>query len=146
MTDVEWEERTRLASYGVAASGDAVLLARSSAISDFAGQWSLPGGGVDFGEHPADALVREVAEETGLLATIVGKPLILSDVMEIPARSLRLHHVRLCYPVHVKGELRHEQDGTTDVAAWVPRRELRDMQVLEFTRKALIKFMGPEPA
>lgn len=139
-----WEERTRVASYGVAASGADVLLARSSALSDFAGAWTLPGGGVDFGEHPSDALVREVAEETGLLATIVGKPLILSDVMEIPARSLRLHHVRMCYPIHVKGELRHEQDGTTDIAAWVPRHRLRDMEVLEFTRKALAKFVGPD--
>ena len=28
--------------------------------------WTLPGGGIDFGEHPADAVVREVHEETGL--------------------------------------------------------------------------------
>ena len=28
--------------------------------------WELPGGGLDFGEKPAEALMREVQEETGL--------------------------------------------------------------------------------
>ena len=30
------------------------------------GQWYLPGGGIDPGEEPADAVVREVWEETGI--------------------------------------------------------------------------------
>ncbi len=30
------------------------------------GVWELPGGGIEFGENPQDAIIREVKEETGL--------------------------------------------------------------------------------
>src|SRR5689334_9354388 len=43
-----------------------VLLARRSDN----GRWSLPAGVVDPGEQPADAVLREVFEETGVRATI----------------------------------------------------------------------------
>jgi len=38
----------------------------------------LPGGHVEFGERPAAALAREIAEETGLLATI-GPPILVAE-------------------------------------------------------------------
>lgn len=33
--------------------------------------WNLPGGGMELGETPWDAVVREVAEETGLIVEVV---------------------------------------------------------------------------
>lgn len=36
------------------------------------GNWALPGGGIDVGESVAQAAVREVEEETGILCEITG--------------------------------------------------------------------------
>lgn len=43
-----------------------LLLLKRSDKSSTAGQWELPGGGIEAGEHPFKAAEREVTEETGL--------------------------------------------------------------------------------
>ena len=114
-------DRQRLAAYGVAVQDGCVLLARAGVRSDFPGTWSLPGGGVDHGEHPQHAVTREFLEETGLVISVDGPCTVFSDVREIPTKGIRLHHVRLCYPVTVTaGNLRSEREGTTDLAQWIP--------------------------
>jgi 8-oxo-dGTP pyrophosphatase MutT (NUDIX family) len=52
----------------VICNGDQFLLARHA----HSGLWSLIGGGIEPGEEPADALVREVLEETGAEVRIRG--------------------------------------------------------------------------
>ncbi len=114
-------DRQRLAAFGVAVQDGCLLLARAGVRSDFPGAWSLPGGGVDHGEHPQVTVTREFLEETGLAVSVDGPCTVFSDVREIPAKGIRLHHVRLCYPVTVTaGTLRSELEGSTDLAQWVP--------------------------
>ena len=51
---------TRVAAYGLMLQDDSMMLCRiSGAVPNYKGQWTLPGGGLDFGEDPADAVVRE---------------------------------------------------------------------------------------
>ena len=59
------EQIQRVAAYGLVRDGGRVLLTRLGR-SMHKGLWTLPGGGVDFGERPVDAVVRELHEETGL--------------------------------------------------------------------------------
>jgi len=102
-----------------------VLLTRLSSSAAHPGRWTLPGGGVDHGEHPAVALAREVEEECGL-ACRVGDLVAVHDThFSGTAPSGRIedyHGVHLLYRATVAdGEPRVvELDGTTDSVAWVP--------------------------
>jgi 8-oxo-dGTP diphosphatase len=117
--------RQRLAAYALVVRGDAVLLTRNSARGPHPGAWTLPGGGVDHGEPPASAAVREVHEETGLAAT-VGELLGVHDehfTGTAPhGREEDFHGVHLVFAGTVAdGEPEvQESDGTTDAVAWVP--------------------------
>ncbi|MEV6837642.1 (deoxy)nucleoside triphosphate pyrophosphohydrolase [Streptomyces sp. NPDC051133] len=51
--------------------GGRLLAARRSAPAELAGRWELPGGKVEPGERPEDALVRELREELGIDAEVV---------------------------------------------------------------------------
>ena len=57
--------------------GDEVLLIRRG-TSPRLGEWSLPGGRIEPGERAADAAMRELVEETGVSAELVG----LVDVVD----------------------------------------------------------------
>ena len=51
---------------GVSGGAAFLLCRRPSKMRRHAGQWALPGGGIDGGETPLDAALRELEEELGL--------------------------------------------------------------------------------
>jgi 8-oxo-dGTP pyrophosphatase MutT (NUDIX family)/predicted HAD superfamily Cof-like phosphohydrolase len=109
-------------------SGDRVLLTRISDRGHDSGIWTLPGGGIDHGESPRAAVVREVYEETGL-GVEVGDLLEVDDshfTGHAPDGTLEdFHAVRLIFDASTQtpdAALRVvESDGTTDAAEWVDR-------------------------
>jgi 8-oxo-dGTP diphosphatase len=66
----------------VCCKDDAVLLIRRGAPPR-KGEWSLPGGRIEWGETTAQAALRELGEETGVSARLVG----LIDVVDGIFRS-----------------------------------------------------------
>jgi len=116
----------RLGAYAVVVDGDRMLLTRISPVGYPAGTWTLPGGGVDHGESPHDAVVRELYEEAGLHA-LTSRLVDVHDVHVVAEgradRYEDYHGVHLLYAVQVDTTLEpHVTDvgGTTDVVAWVP--------------------------
>jgi ADP-ribose pyrophosphatase YjhB (NUDIX family) len=135
----------RVAAYALVVQGDAVLLTRNSPRGPHPGLWNLPGGGIEHGEAPVEAVVREVAEETGLTVTV--GPVLLVDNVSLrgtapSGRDEELHSVGIVYAGTVAegAEPRVvEQHGTTDEVAWVPVGEIGSAErpVYDIVRTAL---------
>ncbi|MED6313378.1 MAG: NUDIX hydrolase [Candidatus Thermoplasmatota archaeon] len=89
------------------------------------GLWAFPGGFVDYGEDPEDAVLRELQEETGVEAE---NPRVL-HILGAPGRDPRKHCVGLFYLVDA--DLETEPIGADDAvsAAWVPIDELTEETV-----------------
>jgi ADP-ribose pyrophosphatase YjhB (NUDIX family) len=111
----------RIGAYGLSRDDvGRVLLARNSSLSAFPGLWTLPGGGVEQGEHPDDTVVREFAEETGLTVRVTGLRSVTADVFRLPLTDTWEHTDRIIYDVEVVGgSLRNEAEGTTELVDWV---------------------------
>ena len=134
----------RIAAYALIRRTDTVLLTRISSRGHHIGVWTLPGGGVDHGEHPQAAVAREVAEECGLECE-VGRILAVDDIAVHGTgpggRDEDFHGVHLVFEAEVAdGEPRVvETDGTTDAVAWIPVADITSgaIPVLDVVRTAL---------
>ena len=102
------------------------------------GYWSLPGGLVETGESLADAVRREVLEETGLRV----KPLEMYGVFERIMRNSRgvpeYHYVLIDYVCRITGGKLHAGDDVAQ-AKWVPLERLGDYEMTEGTREVIEK-------
>jgi 8-oxo-dGTP diphosphatase len=135
----------RIAVYALVRRGYDVLLTRISPLGAHPGAWTLPGGGLDHGESPRDAVAREVREECGVDCE-VGELLDVHDThFEGTAPSGRFedfHGVHLVFRglVPAGAEPRVvETDGTTDAVAWVPVADVEsgEVRTLDVVRAAL---------
>src|SRR2546430_13554176 len=125
-------QRRRIAAYGLCRDdAGRLLLVRSAEHDDIPGVWSLPGGGIQHGERPEAALIREFHEETGLSAQ-PGRLLdVVFDLAVLRDRGALVHTDRLLYDVKVTGgELRPETGGTSDLAAWIEPAQVPELPLL----------------
>jgi 8-oxo-dGTP diphosphatase len=123
-----------------------VLLARGSDTAEFPGLWSLPGGGVEQGEHPDDAVLREFREETGFEVRVAGVHAVTADVARLPSSGDLEHTDRIVYDVVAYGgNLSNEVEGTTDLVDWAGPAELDAWPLMPFTARILGLPVPPAP-
>ena len=126
-------KRQRVGAYAVILRDDRILLSRLSSLVTSDELWTLPGGGLDHGEDPRDAVVREIHEETGLTAEVGETARVYSA--HLPSawrdgRRIDAHALRIVYdgwvPVDAPEPHVVEVDGSTAEAAWLPVRDILD--------------------
>lgn len=122
-------QKFRVALYGVLVESNQVLMANTRVPSGII--TNFPGGGLELGEAPLDAVAREFQEETGL--TVVVKELLFCSQNfqqnpEYPTEQL----MHIFYRVErVGGEL-ITQGNNDDVASveWATLQELEQKRIL----------------
>lgn len=141
----------RIAAYAVVRSSRGVLGTECSNRTAVPGLWQLPGGGLNPGESPSDALMREIAEETGQDVRINRLIDLQSDhwvgrapngVLE-DFHALRIIFTATCLNPTTPNVI--DIDGTTERAAWIPLRQWRSLPWTSGARSLLDKHLDQVP-
>jgi len=103
-----------------------LLLGRRTAGA-YLDHWAFPGGGVEAGETPLQAALRELEEETGLHVTARDPELITPLTVGTGPRAWFLTHFLVEVDIHAEG-LAEPRDTTELEARWFPLHEALDLQ------------------
>ena len=146
------EPHQRIAAYAIVTSARGVLLTEFTALTHVAGEWGLPGGGLDPGESPADGIHREVWEETGQRVEL-GRLLTVQSahwVGRAPNGVVEdFHAVRIVYEAtcpEPSDPVVHDVGGTTGDARWFAPHEVAALPLSRSWRRldALVAYVRGE--
>ena len=132
-------DRIRVAAYAIVRDEqERVLLCHIHPSVGVGDVWTLPGGGLEFGESPRAAVLRELEEETGLSGEVERLVDVDDRLFTSRTGAGRMHAIRIVYEVRiVGGSLRDELDGSTDTCRWVAPEEALSMRLGELARHAV---------
>lgn len=145
---VAGEPYQRVAAYALVTSRLGLLLTEFTALTNVAGEWGPPGGGLDPGESPVDGVLREVWEETGQQVVLGPLAQVQSSAWVGRSPSGRVedfHAIRIVYRAECPNPTEpviHDVGGTTADARWVPLDRLEEV-ALTRTWAALADLLHP---
>jgi len=116
------------------------LLLVERAVEPSKGKWSVPGGSVEWGEPLAEALKREVREETGLEIEVEKVAGVFDLIIRDEVGKPQYHYVIIDFFAHPTGGKLVPGDDAAK-ARWVPIEELENYELSNFL-KARLKQMG----
>ena len=100
------------------------------------GEWSIPGGKLEWGEGLREALLREVEEETGLGVEIESLIDVVDSITRDPSGAVLRHYVLVDFTArHLAGVLRPGSDAAE--ARWVPYAGLGQYPLWTETRRII---------
>ena len=108
----------------VVVDDERLLMVRRNPDQILGGLWSLPGGKVAHRERLADALAREVREETGL-DVVVGEQVAIHE--ELPGPRVPGHFVIVAFRATLRGGTLRAGDDAVE-AQWVPLHDVRRLR------------------
>lgn len=127
---------TRIGAYAIAINQHEILLTEKD-IGPYQGLLDLPGGGIEFGESPEDALRREFLEEVGMTFNTFQWQANLSHVRIVSnaPNSYHFHHLGHIYAVY---DLNIQPGAIPeDRFAWHPWKELNNNTLTPFAKAAV---------
>lgn len=135
MPDKKQIQNSRFGVYAVLKYKDKFILIKKGK-GPFKGRWDLPGGKIDFGETPQEALEREIMEETGLKI----KSCKLLDAMGYNKETTEemFHHVGIIYECRAKSikKLKREPDGKDSFGAEVfTKNKIKKLKLTPLAKK-----------
>jgi 8-oxo-dGTP diphosphatase len=114
--------------------GEIVLIRRGQ--EPRLGEWSIPGGRLEWGESVREAIIREVREETGLESEVVGLIDVVDSVTRNEAGEILRHYVLIDFLVRpIGGALRAGSDAAE--AHWVAYKALDEYVLWTETRRII---------
>ncbi|OHA00350.1 MAG: hypothetical protein A3C11_00645 [Candidatus Sungbacteria bacterium RIFCSPHIGHO2_02_FULL_49_12] len=99
-------------------------------IPDAHEKWEFPGGRIDFGESPVQALERECKEEIGCEITVLRLlPTVQSPIWTRTDNKSQQVFV-LCYEAHIVNGTPHPLDKKVSEVGWFSKEEIQNMDTL----------------
>lgn len=129
------EKIQRISVKALIRKGDVVLL-----VQDHKGKWEMPGGKIDFGERPEDALCRELEEELGFTRVII-KDIVNAWTFFVESDGVEYQFIVLVYEVISEDEEVKKSDEHMH-HEWVSIVEIDSLNMRDGYKESIRKFFS----